>query len=429
MMISELGPTSPTYASVSPRRRIFIIHGSHHLTDHAFSGDGLVAWGFISELARRGHEIHVATDRLDVLAPSPPNLTLVEFSRIHRNSALHYLWYMRQVRKYYDRLAATSGVDVVHQMNPVVRGLSLALLGRDVPIVLGTYVGDWVRLRTSSHQPKQGIAKRLKRALKAVVDAVQQQFASSLILATPHALDRVPLRGTLWKRITFMHHGVDTTLYNPAPVPTDPERSDKRILFVGRLDKHKGIFTLVDAFARVIQRVPDANLVFVGHGYHAEVLKASVGDLGIEGSVLFTGRATRAEVAGWMRSCDVLCAPSEGEPYGQNVLEAMATGKPVIITNQGGHRHIGDPDGTVRVDPENVEQLAAALLLLLQDPEQSAEMGRHNRVVAEQTHAWPRVTDQLEQIYERAISLKKTRRSRFGTRGNAFPRSSSVQWK
>lgn len=60
------------------KRHIFIIHGSHHLTDHAFNGDGLVAWGFVNELARRGHRLHVLTDRLDVAAPVPPNCTLVE---------------------------------------------------------------------------------------------------------------------------------------------------------------------------------------------------------------------------------------------------------------------------------------------------------------------------------------------------------------
>jgi glycosyltransferase involved in cell wall biosynthesis len=266
--------------------------------------------------------------------------------------------------------------------------------------------------------------------VKFIVDAIQQQFATALILATPHALDRVPLRDRLANRIKFMHHGVDTALYHPDPLPSDPVPSKRRVLYVGRLDKHKGVLTLVDAFARALAQIPDANLVLVGHGSLTDVLKARVADLGIAASVSFSGRASRAEVAGWMRSCDLLCAPSEGEPYGQNVLEAMATGKPVIITNYGGHRYIGDSEGSLRVEPENVDQLTNALVSLLNDPDRAAAMGRHNRVLAEQNHAWSRVTDQLEQIYERAISSRKARFAAGGVRGEApsMP-ASSVPWK
>jgi glycosyltransferase involved in cell wall biosynthesis len=385
------------------KKRIFIIHGSHFLTDHLFHGDGLVAWGFIDELARRGHRVHVATDRLDVRAHTPPNLTLIEFPRVHPNSVLHYLSYMRKVRAYYDRLAATEGVDVVHQMNPVVRGISLSLLGREVPIVLGTYVGDWVRLKSSPDYTSPTRSERFNACAKAAVDAVQQHFASSLILATPHALARVPLSFDVWNKIEFMHHGVDTELFNPARLPADPPRVDRRILFVGSVHRFKGVLTLADAFARVVRFVETASLVMVGSGSVIEIMKHRLAELGVAERVTFVGRAARTDVAGWMRSCDVVCSPSFGEPYGQNVLEAMASGKPVVATTQGGHRHIGDSRGLLRVEPGNVERLAAALTAILLDPARGADMGRHNREIAENCHAWPKVTDRLEEIYERAI--------------------------
>ena len=389
------------------KRRIFIIHGSHNLTDHAFNGDGLVAWGYINELARRGHTLHVATDRLDVAAKPPPNLTLVEFPRVERNPALHYLSYIRQVRAYYDRLAATEGVDVVHQMNPVVRGISLGLLGKDVPVVLGTYVGDWVRLQAAPNYRKPTLSKRASALLKSTIDAVQQHYATSLILASPHALKRVPLSGDVGDRVEFMHHGVDTELYAPEASPSDPPAVEGRILYVGAIQINKGVLTLADAFARVLGQVPTASLVVVGAGNAEAALTARLAELGILERVRFTGRATRGEVAGWLRSSAVLCAPSFGEPYGQNVLEAMATAKPVVITTEGGHRYLGDAAGATFFEPGNVAQLTDALSAILLEPERARAMGRHNREVALERHAWSKVTDRLETIYERAIAAHR----------------------
>lgn len=395
----------------SRQRRILIIHGSQHLTDHLPNGDGLVAWGFIKELARRGHRIHVATERLDVKEPTPSNLTLVEFPRVHKNLALHYLSYMRKVREYYDRLVESEGIDVVHQMNPVVRGISLSLLGRQVPIVLGTYVGDWID--TSANRGKPSLKRLANSSLKVALDAVQQHFASSLILATPHALGRVPLSIDVADRIEFMHHGVDIDMYNPEALRTDPTPVNGRILFVGSVNLNKGVLVLVEAFARVVDYIDNASLVVVGDGSRVNWMKDRFSALGLSHRVTFAGRATRPDVAGWLRSCDLLCAPSlgepdgRGEPYGQNVLEAMATGKPVVITNAGGHRHLGDTDGAISVEPGNVDDLASAMILILSEPTRALAMGHHNRDIAEHRHAWPLVTDHLERIYERAIASRR----------------------
>jgi len=389
---------------MTQQRRIFILHGSPNLTDHSFHGDGLIAWGFIKELARRGHRINVATEKLDVKGDIPPNLTLREFPRGRRNAAFHYASYMLRVKDFYDRVAAAEGVDVIHQMNPVVRGLSLAVMGKRVPVVLGSYDGDWVRLRTDPYWARPRLRERARNFGKAFLDVVQQQMASSIILSTPHALKRVPLNLGCAGKIDFLEHGVDIDFFHPDALASDPPPIESSILFVGSIQHNKGSGTLADAFARVVSRVPAARLVMVGQGRFLQTMKERLAALGVLDRVHFAGRATRAEVAGWLRACDLLCAPSFGEPYGQNVVEAMAAGKPVVISSVGGHRYIGDRFGTRKVDPGNVEQLAEALSSLLLQPQLLREMGRHNRKVAEERHAWSRVTDSLEQIYERAIS-------------------------
>jgi glycosyltransferase involved in cell wall biosynthesis len=382
--------------------RIFIIHASHNLTNHAASGDGLVAWGYIAELARAGHRIHAVTDRLDVVGPIPPNLSLIEVPRRHKNAALHYLSYMATVRRLYRRLASTEGVDVVHQMNPVVRGLSLALIGIKVPIVLGTYVGDWIWLRSAPNYRPRTSRERVVGLGKMLLDALQQSQAAAVALATPNALSRVPLSFTLGSRIRYLHHGVDADLFSSEAREGDPATRPSSILFLGTVRYHKGALTLIDAFRRVAAEMPAARLVFVGSGL-TEEMRDRLAGYGLADRAEFIGSSSRAQVAGWLRACTVLCAPSFGEPYGQNILEAMASGKPVVATSEGGHRYLVDTAGGVQIVPGDTGAFVDALLTILRDPVRAQQMGAHNRAVVERRHAWPRVAGELEQIY-RSVS-------------------------
>jgi glycosyltransferase involved in cell wall biosynthesis len=399
----QTGPPAPN----GPPLRIFVVHGSPYLTDHFFHGDGLVAWGFIAELARRGHVIHVLTERANLLAGPPPNVTIVEYPWAEPNDLFHYAAYMWKARRYYRRLAAGAGVDVVHQMNPVVRGLSLALLGTPSPVVLGTYVGDWHQSMAPPGFRRRNAVQRALTLLRAVIDGLQQHAAAAVVLATPHALVRVPFKRDTRSRIRYLHHGVDLELFNPEAMPGDPGVRPQSVLYVGGLDVRKGVMTLVEAFARVVADLPQARLVLVGDGDWEDAMKRRVAELGVADRTEFAGRCDRRAVAGWMRACTLLCAPSFGEPYGQNVVEAMASGRPVVLTTEGGHPHLADGNGSLSFRPGDVEELAAALRTILASSELAERMGRANRATAERRHSWPRVTDELERIYRDAIRSQR----------------------
>jgi glycosyltransferase involved in cell wall biosynthesis len=385
------------------------MHASHNLTDHRENGDGLVAWGFLAELARRGHRVHAVTDRLDVVGEVPRNLVLYELPRRSQNSLLHYVGYMLRVRALYDRVARGEGIDVVHQMNPVVRGLSLALLGHDVPVVLGTYVGDWKFRRGDPIYRPPTLTARIAKSLKASLDLLQQQFAAAIVAATPHALARVPFARLRGDRVRFLHHGVDTALFSPVARAGDFPTRPFGIVFVGAVAEYKGAATLIDAFAQIATAVPQAELIFIGRGETAR-WKERLESRGLANRAVFFGSLSREDVARWLRACAVLCAPSYGEPYGQNILEAMASGKPVIGTTAGGHRHLIDPKGGFLIEPGDDKALAAALLAVLADPEKAARMGRYNRQLVEERNAWSQVAGRLETIYADAIERRRLKR-------------------
>jgi glycosyltransferase involved in cell wall biosynthesis len=391
------------------------MHASHNLTDHGENGDGLVAWGFLTELARGGHRVHAVTDRLDVAGDVPRNLVLYELPRRSRNPLVHYVGYMLRVRSLYDRVARSEGIDVVHQMTPVVRGLSLALLGCNVPMILGTYVGDWTFRRSDPMYRSPKLTTRITALLEASLDLLQQQFADAIVAATPHALARVPLAPLRRDRLRFLHHGVDTEVFSPVPRAGDLPACPFGIVFVGAVEDYNGVATLIDAFAQIATAIPQAELIFIGRG-GTERWKERLESRGLANRAIFLGSLSRDDVARRLRACAVLCAPSYVEPYGQNILEAMASGKPVIGTTANRQRHLIDPKGGFLIEPGDDKALAGALLAVLGDPERAGRMGSHNRKLVQERNAWSKVAGRLERIYADAIERRRLRRSGFFVR-------------
>ena len=124
-------------------QRLFLVAPFALLTDHMPHGDGLVAFGFIRELATRGHELHVAAQRVDLIEQLPENVRLHVLGESRAPAPLDRLTFMRRLRRLYRSLEAERPFDVAHQLNPVDVGLSLALAGARAPLVLGPYVPDW----------------------------------------------------------------------------------------------------------------------------------------------------------------------------------------------------------------------------------------------------------------------------------------------
>jgi glycosyltransferase involved in cell wall biosynthesis len=121
-------------------------------------------------------------------------------------------------------------------------------------------------------------------------------------------------------------------------------------LCLGRLTDRKNVVRLADAFARLGK----GSLAFVGDGPLRAELERRAG-------VRVVGSVPHDEVPGWIAACDVLCQPSLVEPFGQALLEALASERPVVATRVGGPPEFVHPDAGVLVDPESVEAIGEGL--------------------------------------------------------------------
>jgi glycosyltransferase involved in cell wall biosynthesis len=144
-----------------------------------------------------------------------------------------------------------------------------------------------------------------------------------------------------------------------------------RYLHVGSLDERKNVLRLADAF----ERLGGGQLAFVGDGPLRSRLESRPG-------VRVVGRVAHARVAEWVGACDVLCQPSLVEPFGQALLEAMASERSVVATWVGGPPEFVSPRSGVLVDPESVDSIEQGLRAAAALPSPNAaareEASRHD---------------------------------------------------
>ena len=374
---------------------IFIPHCSGLLTDHLPHGDGLVAHGFISKLAQRGHNLWVAAEQVDLAKPLGQNVRLFPIRSNRKNGMVARLDYMRQVRQLFHRLQREIAFDLIHQLNPVYTGMSLALWDAKVPVVLGPYVADWP-VDPDSTSPLGLLGQIVEKSIA----WAQQRNAQTLLLTTEAARNRIISSHRAASHSSLLPHGIDEVFFRPASAEHANEAAEhQRILFLANITVRKGIFDLLQAFEIVHSRFPAAELLLAGAGDDLERCKTAAASLSSSKQISFLGYTTRAQTVPLFHRSSLCCMPSHGEPFGMTVVEAMSCGLPVIVTNAGGVAHLVDSFGGLRVPVGSPQALADALTDLLAHPARRAEMGKHNRAKVLNTMTWDRVIDRLEEIY------------------------------
>jgi glycosyltransferase involved in cell wall biosynthesis len=397
---------------------IFVPHCSDLLTDHLPHGDGLIAHGFITNLARRGHHLHVAAQRVDVREPLHRNITVHQIPLARVGRIPSRIEYMFRLRSLFSRLKKDHRFDLIHQLNPVYTGVSLSLAGSGLPLVLGTYVARWPDDPDSIASRGKWIGGALALG-RSLISQAQQRNADAILLTTPAACNRLPRPNAVRDRVHMLPHGLDTELFCPETGWDSDARvlagqENPSILFFANVVARKGILTLVDAFSTVAREIPNSLLRIAGDGPALAEVKRRVAGLSCAGRIEFLGRQERALAPRLYRDCSVYCLPSHGEPYATTVLEAMSCGKPVVVTNAGGLPYMVHERGGKRVPVGDSVSLANALIELLRDPSQRLAMGRYNRELVATTMTWEHVAQQLEEIYRQ--TLQRVASTRHGDR-------------
>jgi glycosyltransferase involved in cell wall biosynthesis len=188
--------------------------------------------------------------------------------------------------------------------------------------------------------------------------------------------------------------------------PGAAARSDPHLLVTRNLERIYDIETAIRAFARIVTKYPEARLTVAGAGPERETLERLARELGVDARLRFSGRLDNAELPSLYREATILLNPSRVDNMPNSLLEAMASGVPIVSTSVGGIPFLVEDGRTaLLVPPGQPPAMAEAVLRLLREPELADRLRSEARREVSR-YAWPRVRPVLFGAYMRAAGME-----------------------
>jgi phosphatidylinositol alpha-mannosyltransferase len=352
------------------------------------------------ELRRLGHEVAIVTTNYRNRSEDTPDVVRIGRNMIVPvNGAWVNVTIGFRLRNQLARIFRERELDIIQTHCPLVPTLPLLALqaaGKDQKVV-GTF--------HAAAQGNMGYAifrralDRRARRLDAriAVSEPAYDFASRYF---PGDYDIVP-------------NGIDCARFNPSVEPFDqPDDDPLEILYVGRMDKRKGVPYLLQALPLARKNMNRRiRLTLVGEGMvRSALLHRPIPSQGVE--IVVAGRVRPEDLPRHYRSADIFCSPATGrESFGIVLLEAMASGVPVIASDIPGYRRVvsHEKEGLL-VPPRNPRALADAIVRLETDPAGRAELGAHG-VEKAQLYDWSIITKKLESVLLRTLEERESTRN------------------
>ena len=197
-------------------------------------------------------------------------------------------------------------------------------------------------------------------------------------------------------------NGIDVSRFQNQPPYPELRDGMVNLLFVGRLEYRKGLGYLLRAFAQLKPQYPKLRLIIVGDGplrrwYGNFLARKQLDD------VVMAGYVSAEELPRYYASCDIFCSPATGdESFGIVLLEAMASGKPIVATSIDGFREVvtHGREGLL-VERKSRRQLEYALQTLINNAALRQEMGQAGLLTAGR-YDWERIIDEVTDVYKQA---------------------------
>jgi phosphatidyl-myo-inositol alpha-mannosyltransferase len=350
-----------------------------------------------NELQKRGHSITIIT-------PRPRG-------RMHPNTIagcrIIYIGYSTRVRtpqntsvdvslkidpEGVDELFDPELYDIVHCHEPMVPMLSRQIISRVSQPVVGTF---------HAAIPENIIAKSIAGSIGPYVRSITKHISAMTVVSEP-------ARGYLEKyidtsNVCIIPNGINSSTHR---FTSDSIRDDF-ILYVGRLEKRKGVEYLLTAYARLISSGVSIRLVIAGDGPEKNKLQKMAKQLDIEGMVTFPGFVDDAKKCELMSTCKLFVSPAiYGESFGIVLLEALASGCVIVASDNEGYASVLDGSGSICLVDVTKQSLFAQRMNTLLTDQVLRKMVRSWGKKTVKRYSYNTIVDKYEHLYQKLLDSR-----------------------
>ena len=349
-----------------------------------------------TELTRRGHDVLIIT-------PTPR-----ETHNIKKDGVL-YIGGATDIKSPFHTTAQVSvsvntdlvddmlereKFDILHFHEPWVPILSRQILSRSTARNVATF---------HAKLPESMMIRTIEKVITPYTKSVMK-YLDSLTAVSDAAADYV--RSLTDKPIMIVPNGIDLDVYSN--LATGNKKSKRRnILYIGRLERRKGVKFLIKSFAELVVQAPDVNLIIAGDGPDRVKLEKMVKEMNVP-NVVFKGYVDEKTKHRLFRQADLLCSPALfGESFGIVLLEAMAAGIPVVAGNNPGYAAVLKDRGMLSlVNPKDTASFTRRLNLMLYDDDMR-QLWQSWAAEYVQQFSYVNVVDAYEKIYKNLLKERR----------------------
>ncbi len=375
-------------------------------------GTGAYVYYLSKQLTRLGNNVHVIS-RHTMNANEIVDCVNVTYIKSEGNPMTKYLGFARSTSKKVKELNEKTPFDIIHANLPLVPNFAIPDVSAKalVSTVHSTWKGEVEAIKHEGLRrlnTNEKFMLEFNYLLKSSEKKLMKRSDALIGVSMYTKKELTEFYNIEEDKIHVIYNGVDVDKFRPNNMKAHLrrelgfEQKEKVILFVGRLYQRKGLDTLLESVPKVIQRVKDAKFIISGEGFKQikEKLLRLTKKLDIERYVSFAGYFPDDKLPDLYAASDIFVLPALYENFPFAILEAQATGLPVVSTIVGGIPEIiSNKENGLLVEPSNREQITQALLFLLENQEFAERLGRNARRLVEKKYAWPIVTGQLVDLY------------------------------
>jgi phosphatidylinositol alpha-mannosyltransferase len=342
-----------------------------------------------TELVSRGHDVKIITPQPKDTAGLDTEGIIFVGSATDFHSPLHTT---SQISASVDteaieQMLETEQFDILHFHEPWVPVLSRQILSRSTSVNIATFhakIPETIMSRT--------VVKVVTPYLKSVL-----RYLDALTAVSESAAEYVS--GLTDEPISIVPNGIDLKEYRANPSKKE-STGNRSILYIGRLERRKGVKHLLKAYELLAKEISDVSLVIAGDGPDREKLELMVDELELP-NVTFLGYVSDEAKKQLLTETDLFCSPALfGESFGIVLLEAMASGLVTVAGNNSGYAGVMQELGAISlINPHDSEEFARRLQLLLTEDKLRALWQQWAKGYVKQ-FSYPNVVSQYEELYQ-----------------------------